>query len=234
MSTPPRKGRRTQDGGSAAAAIAAPTNDPSAPSPPSAAADTNEAIAAVIAAASSLVGPLADPRELFLEARSAMFAADYEASGGRLASIVPSPQRQSAVAPADTNKRPSTSHASMAAPSPARKRVNATASPRRRLAAVASTAVGIVNAVSGEVDGPPAINRRNSLASPALADLFETPDAAPKKKKYSGGSAMVGLVPKSGLLLWMRESFVGSGAVSATKRKSDLKARRDAVFWHFT
>ena len=59
-------------------------------------------------------------------------------------------------------------------------------------------------------------------------------DATTTKKKRNTGSAMYGLVPKSGFLVNQRKLFEGKGKVDEATIAIAIKKRRESVLWHFS
>ena len=126
-----------------------------------------------------------------------------------------------------------------AASSPVKKKTNTLPSPGRnavttiaRIAAATAAAVRV-----GGNDGVtllPSLERGDP--SPTSVAGLAVPSNAPKKK-YDSGPAMIGLVPKTQLLPWLRNPKtwnVKEQKISAVKMKKGVQLRRNNMLYHFT
>ena len=153
--------------------------------------------------ASSIAGPIE------------LFAADYDANGGRIATMVTSPARQAKANRKANRKR------NLSSRKDSSKKVDATTSPVQRLRnAVASVTNAVASATDtvlmGAVANPdnvtaPSLNSRNATPS-ALSTVFD--DSALQPPSTKSKNAMCGFIPKSGFLVKMRNLNVPSGPVS--------------------
>ena len=70
---------------------------------------------------------------------------------------------------------------------------------------------------------------------PRTATATASKDTASKDtKKRNSGSAMFGLVPKSGFLVNQQKLFEGNGKINDTNVAAAIKKRRETVLWHFS
>ena len=123
--------------------------------------------------------------------------------------------------------------------SPAKKKSNTSSSPTR----TAFTAVARVAVAAAAVFGvgettdialPPVISRRNPSPT-SVAD--NAPPSSAQKPKRSSGPKMIGLVPKTQLLPWLRNPKTWGTIFekkSDGKMKSEINSRRQAMLYHFT
>ena len=163
----------------------------------------------------------------------ALFNKAYDAAGGSVISIA---------APIAGEKRPASPRKksnTAAASSPVKKKNNTSSSPARNaVRAVARVAVATAAAIGVGGDNgtalPPSHERGDP--SPTTVAGLAAPSAAPKKK-YSSGPAMIGLVPKTQLLPWLRNPNtwnVKEQNVSPAKMKTGIQLRRNNMLYHFT
>jgi len=179
------------------------------------------------------------------------FNLDYQLGRCALASMTTSPAREAARAAA------AESSLSAAASTPSASRPSGRGSRRPRRAASArrsargkrrrgpespirrtllTTAGVVAGAVAAAVRAPP----RAGVGAPRAADDSRSSgrDGPPDAGASSPGTGrarkvMIGLTPKSGFLLWLRTSFLGSSAVSPETTKKALKERRLSTHHHF-
>ena len=156
-------------------------------------ADANPAVAAIqsVQRRDATTADIADPIELF--------AHDYDANDGRVASIS---------APSSGDKRPASPRKKTAAAvsSPVKKKTNVTSSPARRaigfVAAVGNSISRAVDPPASIIAAPPVVARVDPSPT-AIDQLIDAPAPPPAKKKKNStprGSAMIGFVPKSAFL----------------------------------
>ena len=125
------------------------------------------------------------------------------------------------------------------ASSPAKKKSNTSSSPTRaavtavaRVASAAAAAFGVGG--TSDIALPPLITRTNPSPT-SIADI-EAPSSAPTSKR-SSGPKMIGLVPKTQLIPWLRNPKTWGTTFekkSASKMKSEINSRRQAMLYHFT
>ena len=79
---------------------------------------------------------------------------------------------------------------------------------------------------------PPTIHR--SDRSPNTVAAYLNFDAPPQKKKYASGPKMIGLVPKTSFLPWLRNDNDSKGNVTDAKLDRDVRSRRESILYHFS
>lgn len=209
---------------------------------------------AVVRTTAAITAALADGRGADSPAAALrLFADDYSASGGRVATMVssagaprPCTPLQFVPVPASAELPPSprtaftsqsTAHRVLSRRSAASSLAASLSTPRTcrapPLTAAARVATAAVAAVVTDARASPA-RRPVPLAAAVIADglLVAPPNLAPPKKKYLR-MKMIGLTPKSGFLGWLRAPAVGKGEVTLAMIRKEVKKRRDDIFWHF-
>ena len=122
--------------------------------------------------------------------------------------------------------------------SPAKKKSNTSSSPTRTpftdVARVTNAAAAFGVGGTTDIASPPVILRSDPSPT-SIADIAP-PSSAPKSKR-SSGPKMIGLVPKTQLLPWLRNPKTWGTtfeAKSDRKMKSEINSRRQAMLYHFT
>ena len=163
-----------------------------------------------------------------------LFNKHYDDANGNLVDIA---------TPAPGDKRPASPHiksnaAAAATSSPVKKKSNISSSPGHgalttvaRVAAATAAAVGVGGNMG--IALPPATDRADP--SPISVAGLPNPSTDPKPKR-SSGPAMIGLVPKTQLLPWLRSPKTWGATYapkSASKMKSEITTRRTSMLYHF-
>ena len=173
-----------------------------------------------------------------------LFNADYDRADGRLLSVDPkSPGRPSKTARTVSGRATTRSSNKAIVGSPTRKPRSSGLHPpspaRLRLRRAAGIIVDAVSSARRTESSltPSVVPVDASLVTPldaAFTDDLPPHDPPTTTKRRNTGSAMIGLVPKSGFLVNQRQLYEGKGKVDDAAVARAIKARREAVLWHFS
>ena len=175
-----------------------------------------------------------------------LFNADYERSHGRIGSVeVCSPRRPVKTARTACGRSTTRSLKQGLVGSPVRKPRAAVAPPsspaRRRIRRAAGVIVDAVGAVArADKTRTPSVATHGVTEVTPLDAVFSDPPGtatateSKSSKKRNSGSAMIGLVPKSGFLVNQRKLFEGNGKINDADIAAAIKQRREIVLWHFS
>jgi hypothetical protein len=190
----------------------------------------NSALRSITDASDRRDDDIAEPVQLFAAGTESNVQSDDDAAAAAGTKRLASPRRASA-APAES--------------SPAKKKTNTAASPVRAiihgaLNAVVRGAHAVAATIVG-VEPPPAIHRtRPSPASIATLDPVVFPPApdvtpAPAAKR-KGGHAMIGLIPKTQLLPWLRNPAKGTknNSLTEAQMRRQVQTRRTSILYQFS
>mmetsp|Transcript_33195 Transcript_33195/g.69755 ORF Transcript_33195/g.69755 Transcript_33195/m.69755 type:complete len:272 (+) Transcript_33195:68-883(+) len=155
-----------------------------------------------------------------------LFSDNYDAANGRVGSVLWSGDKRPA-SPCRTSTK--------CASSPVKKRNNTMASPARSVShavtAIAATTLNPINISTPTMLTPSDLSPNLALDSLLMTDPPHPPQT---KKKTNSKYAMIGHLPKSTFLTWLRKGQTSNADIGESQMKKEIAAWRNLILYHFS